>query len=113
MSPTLGLQQMEYGLLAGAIGLILVIAYCLFYYRGLGVVVISSLAVSGLIDVGTLEDWRRHVRPRGTIVADLDGVVFENHSRYFPPYWTDADKPIEANAAALRRWRPMPCSPAV
>src|SRR5262249_17491598 len=47
VSPTLGLQQMEYGLLAGAIGLILVIVYCFFYYRILGLVVIASLAVSG------------------------------------------------------------------
>jgi len=47
VSPTLGLQQMGYGLLAGAIGLILVIAYCLFYYRAMGLVVIASLAVSG------------------------------------------------------------------
>lgn len=67
--------------------------------------VVAPLEVSGLIDVGTLEDWRRHVRPRSTIVTDLDGVVFENHSRYFPPFWTDPDKPIEANVAALRRWQ--------
>ena len=58
--------------------------------------VVAPLLVSGLIDVGTLEDWRRHVRPRGTIVTDLDGVVFENHSRYFAPFWTDADKPIDS-----------------
>ncbi len=74
--------------------------------RGIaGGMIVLPLAVSGLIDVGTLEDWRRHVRPRGTIVTDLDGVVFENHSRYFPPYWTDSDKPIEANVVALRRWQ--------
>lgn len=60
---------------------------------------------AGLIDVGTLEDWRRHVRPRGTIICDLDGIVFRNHSRYFPPYWEDADEPIEANVAALRDWQ--------
>lgn len=67
--------------------------------------VVSPVMVQGLIDVGTLEDWRRHVRPRGTIVTDLDGVVFENHSRHFPPYWTDAEKPIDANVAALRQWQ--------
>ncbi len=67
--------------------------------------VVSPLMVSGLIDVGTLEDWRRHVRPRGTIVTDLDGVVFENHSRYFPPYWSDPDKPIAENVETLRRWQ--------
>jgi hypothetical protein len=68
---------------------------------------VSPLMVSGLIDVGTLEDWRRHVRPRGTIVTDLDGVVFENHSRYFPPFWTDADKSIDDNVAALLHWQNM------
>ena len=67
--------------------------------------VVTPVDVTGLIDVGTLEDWRRHVRARGTIVTDLDGVVFENHSRYFPPYWTDADKPIAANVAALVGWQ--------
>lgn len=61
--------------------------------------------VSGLIDVGTLEDWRRHVRPRGSIVSDLDGVVFRNHSRYFAPFWEDADEPIAENVAALRRFQ--------
>jgi hypothetical protein len=70
-----------------------------------GGAMIAPLHVDGLIDVGTLEDWRRHVRPRGTIVTDLDGVVFENHSRYFAPFWTDPDKPIEANVTALRRWQ--------
>src|SRR5581483_11769191 len=62
--------------------------------------VVTPLLVSGLIDVGTLEDWRRHVRPRGTIVTDLDGVVFENHSRYFAPFWTAPDQPIAAHDAA-------------
>ena len=45
---TLGLQQLGYGLIAGLIGLALVIVYCLFYYRALGLVVIASLVVSGL-----------------------------------------------------------------
>ena len=67
--------------------------------------VVAPLLISGLIDVGTLEDWRRHVRPRGTIVTDIDGVVFENHSRYFPPFWTDPDRPIDANVEALRNWQ--------
>ncbi len=49
VSATLGLQQLKYGLLAGAIGLFLVIVYCLIYYRALGLVVIASLAVSGAI----------------------------------------------------------------
>ncbi len=54
VSPTLGLQQMKYGLLAGALGLILVIVYCLFYYRGLGLVVITSLVASGSLVFASL-----------------------------------------------------------
>lgn len=61
--------------------------------------------VTGLIDVGTLEDWRRHVRPRGSIVTDLDGVVFKNHSRYFAPFWEDEDETIGENVIALLHWQ--------
>lgn len=68
---------------------------------------VTPLSVTGGIDVGTLEDWRRHVRPRGTIVCDLDGVVFENHSRYFAPYWDEDDVPIPANVIALRHWQDL------
>lgn len=50
VSATLGLGQMQAGLLAGAIGLGLVVLYCLMYYRFLGIVVIFSLlSAAGLI----------------------------------------------------------------
>ncbi|MGH3738137.1 MAG: protein translocase subunit SecD [Micromonosporaceae bacterium] len=49
ISPTLGLDQMQAGLLAGMIGVLLVVVYCFIYYRALGVVVISSLLASGAI----------------------------------------------------------------
>ena len=48
VSPTLGGEQLRVGLLAGGIGLALVILYCLVYYRGLGLVVIGSLGVAAL-----------------------------------------------------------------
>jgi preprotein translocase subunit SecD len=54
VTPTLGTQQLKMGLLAGGIGLALVILYCLFYYRALGFVVIASLAASGTIVYGAL-----------------------------------------------------------
>jgi hypothetical protein len=66
---------------------------------------IAPLLVGGLVDVGTLDDWRRYVRPRGTIVTDLDGVVFKNHSRWFAPFWDEPDEPIAENVAALRHWQ--------
>jgi preprotein translocase subunit SecD len=47
--PTLAADQLSAGLWAGAIGLMLVIIYCLLYYRGLGIVVVASLAVAGIV----------------------------------------------------------------
>ena len=49
VSPTLGAEQLDAGLLAGALGLILVTIYSIFYYRGLGIVVTGSLAVAALM----------------------------------------------------------------
>ncbi|MCK9895500.1 protein translocase subunit SecD [Frankia sp. AgB32] len=49
ISPTLGQDSLHGGLLAGALGLLLVIAYSFLYYRALGIVVVSSLAVSGMV----------------------------------------------------------------
>ena len=47
ISPTLGTDQLKAGLLAGGIGLVLVVIYSLLYYRALGLVTIVSLMVSG------------------------------------------------------------------
>ena len=49
VSPTLGRNQLDAGLLAAAIGLTLVIIYSFIYYRGLGLVSVSSLMVSALL----------------------------------------------------------------
>jgi preprotein translocase subunit SecD len=47
VSPTLGQDQLDAGIIAGIIGLALVALYMLFYYRLLGLVVIAGLALSG------------------------------------------------------------------
>ena len=49
VSPTLGADQLNAGLLAGALGLGLVMIYSLLYYRGLGIVTVGSLTVAGLL----------------------------------------------------------------
>jgi preprotein translocase subunit SecD len=49
VSSTLGQDQLEGGLVAGLIGLVLVVLYCLLYYRGLGVVAVLSLVVATII----------------------------------------------------------------
>jgi preprotein translocase subunit SecD len=49
IGPSLAGTQLDAGLLAGAVGLALVIAYCMVYYRGLGIVVVASLGVAAAI----------------------------------------------------------------
>ena len=47
VSPTLGADQLNAGLLAGGLGLGLVLLYSLLYYRGLGLVTVGSLIIAG------------------------------------------------------------------
>ncbi len=49
ISATLGGEQLRAGIIAGLIGLLLVVGYSFFYYRGLGAVVVGSLAVAAII----------------------------------------------------------------
>ena len=49
ISPTLGNDQLQAGLLAGLFGLLLVILYLLAYYRALGIVAVASLIVAALM----------------------------------------------------------------
>ena len=49
VSATLGGEQLRAGIIAGIIGLALVVGYCFLYYRGLGIVVVASLGVAGII----------------------------------------------------------------
>jgi preprotein translocase subunit SecD len=46
IGPSLAGDQLTAGITAGIAGLLLVMIYCLFYYRGLGLVVIASLLVA-------------------------------------------------------------------
>ncbi len=47
--PELAGNQLRAGITAGIIGLLLVVVYCLLYYRGLGFVVVASLLIAGLL----------------------------------------------------------------
>jgi preprotein translocase subunit SecD len=51
IGPSLAGNQLSAGIWAGIVGLLLVMLYCLLYYRGLGMVVIASLIVAGVDDL--------------------------------------------------------------
>jgi preprotein translocase subunit SecD len=89
ISATLGSEQLSTGLLAGAIGLLLVIIYSFFQYRGLALVTVGSLVVAALLTylVVSLLSWRQgyHLSLAGVaglivaigITADSFIVYFE------------------------------------
>ena len=49
VGPSLAGNQLSAGIIAGIVGLVLVMLYCLLYYRGLGIVVIASLLVAAAL----------------------------------------------------------------
>ncbi|MEU9285119.1 protein translocase subunit SecD [Streptomyces sp. NPDC048275] len=49
VTAALGGEQLEAGLIAGGIGLALVVVYLVVYYRGLSLIAIASLLVSGIL----------------------------------------------------------------
>jgi preprotein translocase subunit SecD len=71
ISPTLGSEQLRYGLIAGLIGLFLVVVYSLFQYRALGFVTVASILVAGLITYLTITilGWSHNYR------LDMAGVT--------------------------------------
>ena len=54
IGPSLAGNQLKAGVLAGVFGLLIVMLYCLLYYRGLGLVVIASLIVAAVITYGAV-----------------------------------------------------------
>lgn len=73
ISATLGSSQLASGIIAGVIGLILVVIYSLFQYRLLGLVTVASLVVAGILTylVIAIMSWRQGFRLSLAGVAGL------------------------------------------
>ncbi|MEI5582964.1 MULTISPECIES: protein translocase subunit SecD [unclassified Agromyces] len=74
ISATLGTSQLQAGLIAGLIGLLLVVIYTLFQYRLLGTVTIASLIIAGIITYLTITilSWREGYR---LSLAGIAGLI--------------------------------------
>lgn len=74
ISATLGTSQLQSGLVAGLIGLVLVVIYTLFQYRLLGTVTIASLIIAGVITylLITILSWRQGYR---LSLAGIAGLI--------------------------------------
>lgn len=71
VSATLGLASLEAGLIAGIVGLVLVLLYSLVYYRMLGVLVALSLVMSGLAVYAVMVLLGRYIN----FTLDLAGIA--------------------------------------
>lgn len=88
ISATLGSEQLSTGLLAGAIGLLLVIIYSFFQYRGLALVTVGSLVVAAILTylVVSLLSWRQGYHLSLSGVAGLIvaiGITADSFIVYF------------------------------
>lgn len=54
VSAKLGVEQLQAGIIAGLIGLFLVVIYSIIYYRGLAVVVVASLIAAGALTFASI-----------------------------------------------------------
>ncbi len=71
VTPTLGAASLKAGLFSGIVGLILVMLYTIFYYRGLGIVVVLGLATTGAL-LFAIISWLGQVQG---LTLDLSGVT--------------------------------------
>ncbi|MDE0873379.1 MAG: protein translocase subunit SecD, partial [Acidimicrobiales bacterium] len=74
VSATLGEGTLRAGIIAGLVGLALVAAYMLLYYRLLGLVAICSLATSGAI-LWSIVAWLGESRGLALTLAGATGIV--------------------------------------
>lgn len=109
ISATLGSEQLKMGLIAGLIGLALVVVYSMFQYRALGLVTVSSLVVSATLTyaVITLLSWLQGYRlslpgVAGLIVAI--GITADSFIVYFERIRDELREGRTLPAAVERGW---------
>jgi len=88
VTPTLGVAQLESGILAGLIGLALVVLYAIFQYRMLSIVTIGSLAVAAVftmlvtVYLSQSNDYRLSLAGVAGLIVGI-GVTADSFIVYF------------------------------
>lgn len=110
ISPTLGGEQLRYGLVAGIIGLILVAGYSLVQYRALGFVTVASIIIAGLLTYLSLAilGWSHNYRldmagVTGLIIAI--GVTADSFIVYFERIRDEVREGRPLRAAVNTGWK--------
>ncbi len=110
ISPTLGGEQLRYGLVAGIIGLILVAGYSLFQYRALGFVTVASIVIAALLTYLSLTilGWSHNYRldmagVTGLVIAI--GVTADSFIVYFERIRDEVREGRPLRAAVNTGWK--------
>ncbi len=109
VSPQLGSEQLKAGLIAGLIGMLLVVAYSLVYYRGLGLISIAGLVVSGILTWSIMSLLGAGIgfalnlpAVCGAIVAI--GITADSFIVYFERIRDEVREGAQLRAAVQRAW---------
>ncbi len=110
ISATLGSASLQGGLLAGLIGLLLVVIYSVFQYRSLAIVTIGSLVVAAVITylVIALLSWRQGYRLSLSGIAGLIvaiGITADSFIVYFERVRDELRDGRPLNAAVEAGWK--------
>ena len=110
ISATLGSAQLFSGLIAGLIGLLLVVGYSLFQYRALGLVTVASLICSALLTYLVVDflSWRQGYRLSLAGVAGLIvsiGVTADSFIVYFERIRDELREGRSLEGAVEAGWR--------
>jgi preprotein translocase subunit SecD len=110
ISATLGSDSLRGGLLAGIIGLLLVVLYSLFQYRALAVVTIGSLVVAGILVYLAIAilSWRQGYRLSLSGIAGLIvaiGITADSFIVYFERVRDELRDGRPLNAAVEAGWK--------
>lgn len=110
VSPTLGRNQLDGGLLAGALGLALVVAYSFIYYRGLAIVSVLSLAGAGVLTyeavvlLGEFMNFRLSLSGIAGIIVAV-GITADSFIVFFERLRDEAREGNSVRTAVERGWR--------
>jgi len=110
ISATLGSEQLEKGLLAGAIGMLLVVIYSLFQYRVLGLVTVASLGIAAVVTYGVISvlSWTIGYRLSLAGVAGLIvaiGITADSFIVYFERIRDELRDGRTLNSAVEKGWQ--------
>jgi preprotein translocase subunit SecD len=110
VSPQLGASQLRAGLIAAAVGLLLVVIYSFLYYRGLGVVSVSSLAIAALLSyvavvlLSKYEGFTLSLAGVAGLIVAI-GITADSFVVYFERLRDEVREGRSLRAAVERGWR--------